>query len=71
MAEIKGADLLAKSLKEQGVEYMFGVVGSRSGRSPKRRRRSACPISACATSRPRPMRRRRRFLTDGPARASS
>src|SRR5712675_863897 len=27
MAEIKGADLLAKSLKEQGVEYMFGVVG--------------------------------------------
>jgi 2-hydroxyacyl-CoA lyase 1 len=27
MAEIKGADLLAKSLKEQGVPYMFGVVG--------------------------------------------
>jgi len=27
MAEIKGADLLARSLKEQGVEYMFGVVG--------------------------------------------
>src|SRR5215203_30343 len=27
MADIKGADLLAKSLKEQGVEYMFGVVG--------------------------------------------
>src|SRR5205823_14833195 len=27
MAEIKRADLLAKSLKEQGVEYMFGVVG--------------------------------------------
>jgi len=27
MSEIKGADLLAKSLKEQGVEYMFGVVG--------------------------------------------
>jgi len=27
MAEIKGADLLAKSLKEQGVEFMFGVVG--------------------------------------------
>ena len=27
MAEIKGADLLAKSLKDQGVEYMFGVVG--------------------------------------------
>ena len=27
MAEIKGADLLAKSLKEQGVEHMFGVVG--------------------------------------------
>ena len=27
MAEITGADLLAKSLKEQGVEYMFGVVG--------------------------------------------
>src|SRR5436190_1860542 len=27
MSEIKGADLLAKSLKEQGVQYMFGVVG--------------------------------------------
>src|SRR5678815_1111152 len=27
MAEIQGADLLAKSLKAQGVEYMFGVVG--------------------------------------------
>src|SRR6266850_5919664 len=27
MADIKGADLLAKSLKEQGVQYMFGVVG--------------------------------------------
>ena len=27
MAEITGAHLLAKSLKEQGVEYMFGVVG--------------------------------------------
>ena len=27
MAEITGADLLAKSLKEQGVQYMFGVVG--------------------------------------------
>jgi len=27
LAEIKGADLLAKSLKEQGVEFMFGVVG--------------------------------------------
>ncbi len=27
MAEVKGADLLAKSLKEQGVQFMFGVVG--------------------------------------------
>lgn len=27
MAEIKGADLLARSLKEQGVQFMFGVVG--------------------------------------------
>src|SRR3954454_3297527 len=27
MVGIKGADLLAKSLKEQGVQYMFGVVG--------------------------------------------
>jgi hypothetical protein len=25
--EIDGASLVAKSLKEQGVEYMFGVVG--------------------------------------------
>jgi len=27
LAEIKGADLMAKSLKEQGVDFMFGVVG--------------------------------------------
>jgi 2-hydroxyacyl-CoA lyase 1 len=27
MGEITGADLLAKSLKQQGVQYMFGVVG--------------------------------------------
>src|SRR5882757_6880760 len=27
MSEVDGATLLAKSLKEQGVEYMFGVVG--------------------------------------------
>src|SRR6202789_1114830 len=27
MAEITGADLLAQSLKEQGVQFMFGVVG--------------------------------------------
>ncbi len=27
MAMINGANLLAKSLKEQGVQYMFGVVG--------------------------------------------
>jgi thiamine pyrophosphate-dependent acetolactate synthase large subunit-like protein len=25
--ELDGASLIAKSLKEQGVEYMFGVVG--------------------------------------------
>lgn len=25
--KIDGASLVAKSLKEQGVEYMFGVVG--------------------------------------------
>ena len=55
MAEIKGADLLAKSLKEQGVEFMFGVVGSRLGRSPRQRKRPACPISACAMSKPHPM----------------
>ena len=27
MAEIDGATLIAKSLKHQGVEYMFGIVG--------------------------------------------
>jgi 2-hydroxyacyl-CoA lyase 1 len=27
MAEIDGATLIAKSLKQQGVEYMFGIVG--------------------------------------------
>jgi 2-hydroxyacyl-CoA lyase 1 len=27
MAEIRGATLMARSLKQQGVEYMFGIVG--------------------------------------------
>ena len=27
MAEINGARLIARSLKQQGVDYMFGVVG--------------------------------------------
>ena len=27
MAEIRGASIIARSLKQQGVEYMFGVVG--------------------------------------------
>ena len=27
MAEINGATLMARALKEQGVEYMFGIVG--------------------------------------------
>ena len=27
MAKISGARLLCRSLKQQGVEYMFGVVG--------------------------------------------
>lgn len=27
MGEIDGANVVARSLKEQGVEYMFGVVG--------------------------------------------
>jgi 2-hydroxyacyl-CoA lyase 1 len=27
MAEIRGASVIARSLKQQGVEYMFGVVG--------------------------------------------
>ena len=27
MAKIDGATLMARSLKQQGVEYMFGIVG--------------------------------------------
>ena len=27
MAEISGAQVIARSLKQQGVDYMFGVVG--------------------------------------------
>ena len=29
MAEIDGATVIARSLKQQGVDYMFGVVGFR------------------------------------------
>ncbi len=27
MAKVNGATLMARSLKQQGVEYMFGIVG--------------------------------------------
>ena len=27
MAKIEGATLMARSLKQQGVDYMFGIVG--------------------------------------------
>ena len=27
MATVNGATLMARSLKEQGVDYMFGIVG--------------------------------------------
>ena len=27
MAELSGATLIARSLKQQGVEHMFGIVG--------------------------------------------
>ena len=27
MAEVHGATLVARNLKKQGVEYMFGIVG--------------------------------------------
>ena len=68
MAEIKGADLLAKSLKEQGVDYMFGIVGF-----------PVVPIAAAAQKVGHPfyrhaqraggvLCRRRRRLPDRPAR---
>jgi len=28
MAKVNGATLMARNLKQQGVEYMFGIVGS-------------------------------------------
>src|SRR5258708_29855152 len=43
MAEIKGADLLATSLKEQGVEYMFGVVGFPVGPLAEAAQRAGLP----------------------------
>ena len=43
MAEIKGADLLARSLKEQGVEYMFGVVGFPVGPLAEAAQRAGLP----------------------------
>ena len=27
MAKLNGAEIMARSLKEQGVDYMFGIVG--------------------------------------------
>src|SRR5215211_6342001 len=47
MAEIKGADLLAKSLKEQGVEYMFGVVGFPVGPIADAAQKVGLPFIGC------------------------
>ncbi|HTW72081.1 MAG TPA: thiamine pyrophosphate-binding protein [Acetobacteraceae bacterium] len=43
MAEIKGADLLARSLKEQGVQFMFGVVGFPVGPIAEAAQRAGLP----------------------------
>ena len=43
MAEITGADLLAKSLKEQGVQFMFGVVGFPVGPLAEAAQRAGIP----------------------------
>ncbi len=43
MAEIKGADLLAKSLAEQGVQFMFGVVGFPVGPLAEAAQRAGLP----------------------------
>jgi 2-hydroxyacyl-CoA lyase 1 len=43
MAEIKGADLLARSLVEQGVQFMFGVVGFPVGPIAQAAQRAGLP----------------------------
>ena len=68
MAEIDGATIIARSLKQQGVDYMFGVVGF-----------PVAAIAAAAPARGDPvlrlpqraggeLRRRRRGLPHGPPR---
>ena len=52
MSEVDGATLIARSLKQQGIDHLFGIVGfpvaaDRRGRAEGRHRLS----SACATSR--------------------
>ena len=62
MAEVDGATLVARSLKKQGVQFMFGIVGFPVQPIAAARRRKASPTSACATSSP-PRTPRRRLAT--------
>ena len=68
MAEIKGADLLAKSLKEQGVEYMFGVVGFPVGPIAEAAQKVGLPYIGMRNEQAASYAARRRRVSDATAR---
>ena len=58
MSEVDGATLMARSLKQQGIDHLFGIVGFPVTPIAAAAQKEEVPISACATSRPPPTRRR-------------
>ena len=58
MSEVDGATLIARSLKQQGIDHLFGVVGFPVTPIAAAAQKEGVAYMACATSRPPPTRRR-------------
>ena len=65
MTEVDGATLIARSLKQQGIDHLFGVVGFPITPIAAAAQRKALTTSACATSRPPPTRHRPTAIMTG------
>ena len=55
MAKINGATLIARSLKEQGIDHLFGVVGFPVGPIAEAAQKKASIMLGCVTSKQLPM----------------
>ena len=68
MSEVDGATLIARSLKQQGIDHMFGVVGFPVSRDRRGRAEGRHQLHRHAQRAVRLLRRRGRRLSDRPAR---